>query len=822
MVGSTTSTARIFMMLKKIQYIKKLGVFDDFSWDREVKNKGGAVQNFVDINIIYGRNYSGKTTLSRITRSLETGYLSDKYGSPSFQLKFTDDLDVTPATLSTHGKNIRVFNEDFIRENLRFITNPDDNIEPFAILGDDNNKIEKEIEALEAELGSSVEGSETGLFADKKEAITNFSIAFTEHKQANDNLEKQLGDKATNKDIGIKYKPERFGDQNYTITKLRTDIITVKAQYYQALNSEQVALHEKLIDEKILPKIPGFSSPKLSFSSLAQQVETLVTKPISESDKIQALVKDAVLNRWVNEGRTHHRNKYEKCAFCDSDISVERWAELDKHFDEESERLEQFIDILLTTIDTEKKNVNTALSIDQSIFYSKFHSQLTVLDSRLKAATKEYQFALDELTKQLNARKNDILNVKEYDLPTDCTEALTQVWQEYSNLCGESESFSSSLAGEQTKSKEALRLKEVADYLLVINYQTQLDSIESLKQKQDTAQEARSSIVVKITMKQASIAAKKRELNDEEKGAKKVNEYLNNFFGHQFLTLEAKNFEGFAEDAKRIRFEVIRDGKKAYHLSEGECSLLAFCYFLAKLDDVATKDSKPIIWVDDPISSLDGNHIFFIYSLLNAEVVEKGKFAQLFVSTHNLDFLKYLRMLNGKYVDSTGSGKLRSYQKDFFVVIRQGKFSTIQSMPDYLKKYITEFNYLFHQIYKCANVESVDDANFNSFYNFANNARKFFEIYLYYKYPDQTSDEDKLKLFFGDEKIPAVLVDRINNEFSHLKGCFESGSIPIDVPEMQTAAKQIIERLKQDSDQFSSLMRSVDEVIEEQHYDFGA
>ena len=27
------------MMLKKIQYIKKLGVFDDFSWDSEVKTK---------------------------------------------------------------------------------------------------------------------------------------------------------------------------------------------------------------------------------------------------------------------------------------------------------------------------------------------------------------------------------------------------------------------------------------------------------------------------------------------------------------------------------------------------------------------------------------------------------------------------------------------------------------------------------------------------------------------------------------------------------------------------------------------------------------
>ncbi len=801
-------------MLKKIQHIKKLGVFDDFSWDSEVKNKGGAVQNFVDINIIYGRNYSGKTTLSRIARALETRTLSDKYGAPSFQLKFADNSDVTLAALTTHDKNIRVFNEDFIRDNLRFITNPDDSIEPFAILGDDNNKIEKEIEALEEELGSSIEGQESGLFAGKKQAAVAYSNAFASHKQSNESLEKQLGDKATNKDIGIKYKPERFGDQNYTITKLKADITTVSSPDFQPLTSEQVSEHEKLIDEKVLPAIPKFSSPQLSFLNLALQVETLVTKPISESDKIQALVKDAVLNRWVNEGRSHHRNKHEKCAFCDNEISTERWAELDKHFDEESEQLEKSIDALLAKIETENQTIQSALTIDQSAFYSKFHSQLTALNLRLKAATKDYQLALGNLTKQLKARKGDILNVKDFESPADGTAKLTQIWQEYSDLCAQSELFSSSLAGEQTKAKADLRLKEVAEYLLTIDYQTQLNSIETLRQKRDEAQQAQATINANITEKQAQVTAKKRELNDEEKGAKKVNEYLNNFFGHQFLTLEAKKDEGLTQEAKRIRFEVIRDGKKAYHLSEGECSLLAFCYFLAKLDDVATKDSKPIIWIDDPISSLDGNHIFFIYSLLNAEVVEKGKFAQLFVSTHNLDFLKYLRMLNGKYIDPAGSGKLKSYQKDFFVVIRQGKFSTIQSMPDYLKKYITEFNYLFHQIYKCANVESVDDANFNSFYNFANNARKFFEIYLYYKYPDQTSDEDKLKLFFGDEKIPAVLVDRINNEFSHLKGCFESGSIPIDVPEMQTAARQIIDRLKQDNEQFSSLMRSVGETVE--------
>ena len=74
-----------------------------------------------------------------------------------------------------------------------------------------------------------------------------------------------------------------------------------------------------------------------------------------------------------------------------------------------------------------------------------------------------------------------------------------------------------------------------------------------------------------------------------------MNNYLHHFFGHAFLSIEP------VQEETGFKFEVMRSGVKAHHLSEGECSLIAFCYFMAKLDDVETKDSKPIIWIDDPI-----------------------------------------------------------------------------------------------------------------------------------------------------------------------------------------------------------------------------
>ncbi len=799
-------------MIKKIKSIGNLAVFQSFEWDKEVHDEKGNVREFSVINIVYGRNYSGKTSLSRIVRAMETGKLSDKYQKPSFCVTFNDGSHVDQNALTSHGKKIRVFNEDFVRENLRFITNPDDSIEPFAILGDDNNKIEKEIEALERELGHREEGKETALYDRKVNAIKEFNTAKEEHDKALNVLDKQLGDKATDRKIGIKYKPERFGDQNYTKPKLENDIKKVLNEGYQTLSNKQQDEHEKLINEKTLDTMPLFQTIELQFQKLSDETYAIVTKKISESDKIEELVKDAVLNRWVSEGRGHHQGKRDHCAFCGNHISKERWEKLNKHFDEESEKLEKDIDGLITRIASEQKSAFSALKISKELFYSIFHQRLDSVIAEHTTASNKYCYALESLLDQLRNRKDDIINSKDFVRPDDCGNELKAAWSSYETIRTESNNFTDSLSSEQSKAREALRLREVSDFLATINYQDQLDFIENLKKKRDETERNKNEIDGEIRDKEALLESKKRELNDEEKGALKVNEYLNNFFGHNFLSLEAKKDLPAEPDSKRIRFEIIRDGKKAYHLSEGECSLLALCYFLAKLGDIGTKDSKPIIWIDDPISSLDANHIFFVYSLLNAEVVSSGKFEQLFISTHNLDFLKYLKRLNGKFLNH--NNKMQDYGKEFFVVTRNDKISTISAMPKYLKEYVTEFNYLFHQIYRCAAIEVVDDSNYTMFYNFGNNARKFLEIFLYYKYPDKGMNEETLRQFFGDEKVPAVLIDRINNEYSHLCGVFERGAAPVEVPEMKTAAQQIINRLKADSDQYNSLLQSIGVVPE--------
>ena len=85
---------------------------------------------------------------------------------------------------------------------------------------------------------------------------------------------------------------------------------------------------------------------------------------------------------------------------------------------------------------------------------------------------------------------------------------------------------------------------------------------------------------------------------------------------------------------------------------------------MARLSADMELQDNLVIWIDDPISSLDGNHVFFVYSLIRAEIVTTKNYGQLFISTHNLNFLKYLRRITGKDKDKNVR---------YFLINRRGK-----------------------------------------------------------------------------------------------------------------------------------------------------
>ncbi len=129
-------------MIKKITRIKDFGVFRNFSWQ-------ATIPEFKTYNLIYGWNYSGKTTFSRVFRCFELGKLHQDYLSATFELE-DDHLNKYDQTFIAKPK-IRVFNSDFIKDNLRW----EEGIEPIFLLGKENIELQKELTEKKNELQAS-------------------------------------------------------------------------------------------------------------------------------------------------------------------------------------------------------------------------------------------------------------------------------------------------------------------------------------------------------------------------------------------------------------------------------------------------------------------------------------------------------------------------------------------------------------------------------------------------------------------------------------------------------------------------------------------
>lgn len=788
------------VMIKKIGTIKHFAVFENYDWDLSSTDKNGRPLKFEKINILYGRNYSGKTTLSRIFRSLETGQLPENYDDPQYELIDENGNKIDQNNLADFSSPVRVFNEDFIKSNLKFLIDPTGEIAPFAILGNTNGTLVDEIKELTKEIGSSEE-PKTGLHKAVDDANNALDSANQALSEAESDLKSKLSKKATDKSIGIKYKSDRFGDVNYTIAKIRSDIETIYQNEYQGPSTADIANCEAILRDTVHEPITNIRFQH-QYSTYKDEAVSLLEKEIGTSNKIQRLIHDTALNLWVKRG-VEIADNASICPFCGNPITDEFWSELHAHFDEESRKLENDIGGLIEQI---RKEINKGAINDASIklqLYSEYIGKYEVAKKLLDEKLSEYYNALQELIDQLEKRLANISHPVEFLSDKNCDNDIEEALDRLNLVLNENNSYAGELKNKQTSAKTVLRLKEVEDFCNTIDYRAVSEKIEKLKSIRDAAESKLNDVKDDLSNKQEALDGKKRLLNDEELGAKHVNEYLNDFFGHHFVTLEAHKDN---DDAKQIKFCIMRNGKPAYNLSEGECSLISFCYFMAKLDDVATSGQKPIIWIDDPISSLDSNHIYFIFSLIVSKIAKTGCFSQLFISTHNLDFLKYLNRLKSYHLDK--NGKQVADSKAYFLIERIGNHSSIQALPQYLKSNATEYNYLFSQIYKVSQCVAVTDDNYDILYSFGNSARKFLEMYLYFKYPTDEELLPKLKRFFEPEDVPPILINRLVNEDSHGPTPENSLRAGID-PETIPVAKKILQLLQKDSEQYNAFMDSI-------------
>lgn len=798
--------------------IANFGSFQGLEWKKTVRDNGKNVKQFQRLNILYGRKYSGKTTLSRVFRALETQKLPLNYVGSSFML-YGEQGNVAHTGLAGHNYDVRVYNRDFVTDNLSFLVNQEIGgvIKTFAIVGEQNKDIDDAIAAIEAKLGS-VEGKAGLRFeldAKRKERDHTKSA----HATASNGLDDKLRSHAAEK---IKKNPN-YRSPVYNIEHIRRDIATTAKPGFVALTTEEQAVRIKLLKQEALPDITDTLIVALKLDSLTATAEPLLSKLITPTKAIEELLKDSALQLWVKQGMGHHREKRSTCAFCRQNLPHDIWQVLDEHFSKESGDLEASLDAAITSITKEISTIAGINTFTGAQFYADERTAFEVSSQALSQALAVYKKDLEALKKSLETRKNNLFQPTALKPPTHDAQQIARHVADINTLIAMSNGKTATLERDKAAAREALRLADVFTFANAIAYDKELGRIATLKTTSDTAGTAFTDADKEIRDAEAEVQALRAKQKDERKGAERVNALLNNFFGHDGIKLEAR--EG--GDKATVKFEITRNGKSAYNLSEGECSLIAFCYFIAKLDEPESKGKDLIIYIDDPISSLDGNHIFFMFSLIESLITKpvrkpdgsnSYRYKQLFISTHNLDFLKYLKRLSVpmKKLPAAEGAKVRSVSDhEHFMIERSGNSSSIILMPSYLKDYITEFHYLFHQIYKCKDQAAAAE-NYEPFFGFGNNLRKFLEAYLFFKFPyhdDKNDSFERIKKFFGEEEDTAVaLVNRLNNEFSHLEAVPDRGFKPVEIPEIAKVANYVLDKIyAADEVQYNSLLKSIGE-----------
>jgi len=524
---------------------------------------------------------------------------------------------------------------------------------------------------------------------------------------------------------------------------------------------------------------------------------------------LQDLLDDALLQSWVKQGISLHRDRRTSCGFCGNPLSEDLWTKLDQHFVEESQELEDSITSTLKRFETEIEAAGNFLRFEKSALYPALQNEFETIHSEINTQISAYKADLRRIANELQARLADPFRTRELAELNDNTIAIERAISKLRALFERQNKQTETLAEDQAKAQKRMRLGVVSRFVSEIDLPKIDSNIETLDNEASALETEASEARTKVEEVEGAVENLRKQLRDERRGAEAVNKYLSHHFGHEGLKLIAVD-DAIGEE-EGVRFEVRRGDDKAYNLSEGECSLLAFCYFVARLEDAESQAKELIIYIDDPVSSLDSDHIFFAFSLIQGLIAaptvdangnKTDRYKQLFISTHNLEFLKFLKRLIRPQVGGN----------EHLIVVRTVSGSIIERMPSYLRQYVTEFHYLFDQICACTHPGNVTE-NHHCFFSFGNNLRKFLEVYLFFKYPfceqSQGDYNKRLERYFDEDPATEPMVTRLTNELSHEGDAFDRSIRPIEHAEISKMAIYVLKKVKaRDPDQYADLLQA--------------
>lgn len=593
-------------------------------------------EDFQRINLIYGPNGSGKTSLANMFYGLSHDWPDAEMRTwDKVSLKVRKKDGTTPNTDQRDDSifsKVHVFTRDMVSR-AHALTVDDASMSAILTLGEERIDREQKISELEEHLGR-VRGDLKGVEEKGQEDKTELDNLIGKFQ---DSVFEALARYKNWSTKGSFKKPRAKEMLTQYIERRREDIEQLLesggisdedvAVLLEDISEDELNAHRATLAAGELQHLSDLTFISESVINRISNINESISRIPSVSD-IDTLDAHPHASNWVQEGISLHRES-DECIFCGAPLSVERKNALHAHFSQEVEELQAELRRYNGLFEAEETNIE------------------------------QLAYSLDGLIEQFENRRDlrDLVAVYKGDLDA------YQKWVQSSKSIVESK-----LKNVMVASSQRLGIINVPDKSgvaeWIVRYNAEVDDQDSRKQiaSERICDYYCSRYALDYYRADCNLSAVESEqscLIDEEQQVCAELTSLKNVSGDPVPSAESLNrrvADLLGRDELRFEIEgdhylVTRNGGPATRLSEGEQTAITFVHFIEMVEVDIANGGAPIVVVDDPVSSLDERIQYGVASVLKALMTSwdmqskkstASAVAQLFILTHSFDFFRYL------------------------------------------------------------------------------------------------------------------------------------------------------------------------------------
>lgn len=608
-------------MLRRFEAIKDCGIFEAFRWNT-------SSPDFERINLIYGANGAGKTSLARALDGLHRE--SGGFAKVSIRMS-NEDKTNDRETTQTHDdefERVFVFSDGYVSRNHNF--GGDTEVEAVLTLGErtveDEKRITKLNELIDQANGDLIKATKAARDAAKSLEDEFTSIA----RGVVTALGRAGGDYRSNGTYSQASAKTRFSESHAKWTLLSD-------------KDKEAALAIVNSDER--QEVPTKSFSFTVREELSKELaDALASSPVSVV--LDTLKNHEDASSWVDSGRQLH-NGLNQCIFCGGDLTDHRKQQIEQHFSDEVEHVQSIIDALIREVTAGQTSVTELLGDKASsgLLFEDLREGFKDAYDLAKVQVDSVQEWLTEALEALKQKRANVVARVEYevvDAPSVNGSTIESILKTHNDRV----SKHAELAQAAAKMVELHLLKEGEA------------KIANLEKKSKGTAKVQSDLEETLAKHREEVAALENVEGDPLPSAVVMARELTRILGRNELKFE------LLSGGKQYR--ITRLGRPARDLSAGERTAITLIHFLERVKRAGIRAGKPIVVIDDPVSSLDGGTAMGISTYIWSETVSKDHVEQIFLLTHNFEFFRQwdiqIRGLPGK----RGSANKRGYASNCY------------------------------------------------------------------------------------------------------------------------------------------------------------